>query len=93
MYKRDEISSLTQSQKRKKKKKNFSFKINDTKILLPPIQLIRKFRSETRTSTPPSPKRRRKIDLNLESYRVPIESKGRRIVEPINRETVAFVPL
>lgn len=92
MYKRDETSSLTQSKKKKKKFKNFSFKINDTKILLP-IQLIRKFRSETRTSTPPSPKQRRKIDLNLESYRVPIERKGRRIVEPINRETVAFVPL
>lgn len=95
LIKKKKIPKLSFKRNRKRIKINDT---SDTKIPPPPIQRIRKFRSETRTSAPPPPSPlasnegkslNRSVSGKLSG---PIESKGRRIVEPINRETVAFVP-
>lgn len=62
--KKDDINKKKKIPKLSFKRNRKRIKINDTsdtKIPPPPIQRIRKFRSETRTSAPPSCKQRREI--------------------------------
>lgn len=97
--KKDDINKKKKIPKLSFKRNRKRIKINDTsdtKIPPPPIQRIRKFRSETRTSAPPPPlllqatKGNPWTDLYLESYRGRLKAKG---AESSSRLTAKPSPL